>query len=532
VKQLTDTIPAVLANAASQYGDALAIDDVSGNWSYSQLHVAAVGVSKALLANGIHHGDRIAIWSPNLPQWIIACLGLQSIGAVLVPLSPRFQGSEAGDILCRSGVKALFYYPQLEQGAVTDLLAEQDLPQLTLRIAMQVEGSSTIDATSWEQFLLTGAGYSDEQLRQAQQAVNADDVADILFTSGTTGKPKGVICSQQQNIRVFSEWVNTVGLRSDDIYLGINPFFHSFGYKAGWLASILAGSTIVPMRSFDKDELLSVIQEKRISMWPGAPSIYAMILAHPARKNYDLSSLRLGVTGAASVPVTLVEAMRDDLGFEVVVTAYGLTESCGVVSICRQDDPPEIVATTSGKAIAGVEVKCVDPATEQEVDRGLEGEIWVRGYNVMKGYLDMPAASQQAITAEGWLRTGDIGVMDSNDYLRITDRLKDMYIMNGENVYPAEVEHTIFALEQVAQVAVVGISKSPQGEVGIAFVVARSDIGEQSVISHCQQNLASYKVPFKVIFVAALPLNAAGKVLKNTLREQAVIHQQGENSGC
>lgn len=530
MKLPADTTPAVLANAAQQYGDALAIDDVTGSWSYAQLRVAVAGVSKALLANDIQHGDRVAIWSPNLPQWIIACLGLQSIGAVLVPLSPRFQGNEAGDILRRSGVKALFYYSPLEQGRVADLLAEQELPALTLRVSMPSEQRD--DDISWDRFLLTGSECSSEELLQAQQAVASDDIADILFTSGTTGMPKGVMCSHQQNIRVFSEWVNTVGLRSDDIYLGINPFFHSFGYKAGWLASILAGSTIVPMRSFDKDELLSVIQEKRISMWPGAPSIYEMILAHPARKDYDLSSLRLGVTGAASVPVTLVEAMRDDLGFEVVVTAYGLTESCGVVSICRQDDPPEIVATTSGKAIAGVEVKCVDPATGQEVGRGLEGEIWVRGYNVMKGYFDMPEASQQAITADGWLRTGDIGVMDSNDYLKITDRLKDMYIMNGENVYPAEVEQTIFALEQVAQVAVVGISKSPQGEVGIAFVVASSDLNEQSVITHCQQNLASYKVPFKVFFVAGLPLNAAGKVLKNSLREQAVIHQQGEKSGC
>lgn len=523
MKLPADTIPAILTNAAHQYGDALAIDDVTGTWSYSQLHSAAAGVSKALLANGIQHGDRIAIWSPNLPQWIIACLGLQSIGAVLVPLSPRFQGGEAGDILRRSGVKALFYYPQLEQGAVADLLAEQNLPNLTLRIAIQSEGRVDSAAVTWDQFLSAGADYCDQELKQAQQAVNGDDNADILFTSGTTGKPKGVVCSHQQNIRVFSEWVNTVGLRSDDIYLGINPFFHSFGYKAGWLASILAGSTMVPMRSFDKDELLTVIQQKRISMWPGAPSIYEMILAHPARKNYDLSSLRLGVTGAASVPVTLVEAMRGELGFEVVVTAYGLTESCGVVSICRQDDPPEVVATTSGKAIAGVEVKCVDPATTQEVARGLEGEIWVRGYNVMKGYFEMPEASQQAITADGWLRTGDIGVMDNNDYLRITDRLKDMYIMNGENVYPAEVEQTIFALEQVAQVAVVGVAKLPQGEVGVAFVVPNAEISEQSIIDYCQQNLASYKVPFKVFFVEVLPLNAAGKVLKNQLREQAAI---------
>jgi len=268
---LADTIPAVLANAAQRYGDALAIDDVTGTWSYTQLQLAAAKVSKALLANGIQHGDRVAIWSPNLPQWIIASLGLQSIGAVLVPLSPRFQGSEAGDILSRSGVKALFYCPELEQGEVATLLAEQNLQNLTLRIAMHKDVGNDILAIDWDQFILTGAAYSDERLLQAQQDINADDIADILFTSGTTGTPKGVICSHRQNIRVFSEWVNTVGLRSDDVYLGINPFFHSFGYKAGWFASMLAGSTLVPMRSFDKDKLLSVIQQKRISMWPGAP---------------------------------------------------------------------------------------------------------------------------------------------------------------------------------------------------------------------------------------------------------------------
>ena len=248
-----------------------------------------------------------------------------------------------------------------------------------------------------------------------------------------------------------------------------------------------------------------------------------MILSDPDFDHYDLSSLRLGVTGGAPVSIQLVNDMRNKLGFEAVVTAYGMTESTGVISMCRPDDDAETISTTSGRAIDGVEVKCADPATGEEVPRGSEGEIWVRGYNVMQGYFDMPEATAEAITEQGWMRTGDIGVMDERGYIRITDRLKDMYIMNGENVYPAEVENVIHSLDGVGQVAVIGVSKAPQGEVGMAFVVksSGSSVDEDAVQQHCGQYLARYKVPFYVQFVEALPLNAAGKVVKPELKLQA-----------
>ena len=343
---------------------------------------------------------------------------------------------------------------------------------------------------------------------------------DMLFTSGTTGKPKGVQCSHAQNIRVFETWSATVGLRADDIYLGVNPFFHSFGYKAGWFSGLLTGCKMVPVFAFDKDRVLALIQDKGITMWPGAPSLYELILAHPARADYDLSSLRLGVTGAAPVSVALVEAMKHELGFDTVVTAYGLTECCGVVSICRPEDDAETISATSGRAIDGVEVKLVEPTSLAEVAAGEQGEIWVRGYNVMAGYFDNPKATAETITADGWLRTGDLGVMDARGYLKITGRLKDMYIMNGENVYPAEVENVIADVDGVAQVAVVGVPKQPQGEVGMAFIVTRQGaaVSADDIKRHCRQCLASFKVPFYVDFVDALPLNNTGKVDKLTLQ--------------
>ncbi len=514
------SLPALVAWAAEEYGDKTAIKEGERRVSYDELAQLGCRAAAAFVAAGVEKGDRVAIWAPNMTEWIEAAIGLESAGAVLVPLNNRLQGNEAADILRRSGARILLTYTQLEKGEPLALLEGEDLPTLQHKILLR---GSDHRAQSWEAFLEQADEVDIEVLEERLSAVEPDDVADMLFTSGTTGKPKGVLCTHRQNIQVFKTWGDTVGLRSSDNYLIINPFFHTFGYKAGWLAAIIFGSTILPVMAFDKEAAMAQIEQDKVTMLPGAPSLYEMLLADPGRDKYDLSSLRLGVTGAASVPVKLVKDMRDVLGFETVVTAYGLTESTGVVTICRPDDDAETIATTSGRAIAGVEVKCANPDTGEEVARGSEGEIWVRGYNVMKGYFDMPEATAETITAEGWLRTGDIGVMDERGYLRITDRLKDMYIMNGENVYPAEVEKTLYGMDSIAQVAVIGVPKQPQGEVGMAFVVPKpgAEQNKQAVLDYASEHLARYKVPMHVAFVDSLPLNASGKVVKPELKKLA-----------
>lgn len=514
------TLPRLFGWAAQQFDTKAAIREAGSDISYRELNDLRCRAGRAFLAMGVGRGDRVAIWALNSAQWIVAAAGAQSVGAILVPLNTRLQGSEAADILRRAGVKLLLTVTELEKGEPLAMLAEYALPDLQHQILLPSAVNSSVEAMSWDAFLASAAQADDAKFIAAERAVNPFDSADMLFTSGTTGKAKGVLCSHEQNIRVFQSWSATVGLRSDDNYLIVNPFFHSFGYKAGWLAAIISGATILPMAKFDKRSVLETIQRDKVTMLPGAPSLYEMLLNAPERSDYDLSSLRLGVTGAASVPVQLVRDMRDILGFETVVTAYGLTESTGVVSICRPEDEPETIATTSGRAIEGVELICADPNTGEEVPRGCEGEVWLRGYNVMQGYFDMPEATADAITAEGWLKTGDIGVMDERGYLRITDRLKDMYIMNGENVYPAEVEKVLYGVAGIAQVAVIGVPKAPQGEVGMAFVVkkAGSDISAQAVSEHCSQHLARYKCPFYVEFVDVLPMNASGKVLKTELK--------------
>jgi acyl-CoA synthetase (AMP-forming)/AMP-acid ligase II len=302
----------------------------------------------------------------------------------------------------------------------------------------------------------------------------------------------------------------------------VNPFFHSFGYKAGWVSALLRGATVLPQAVFDVPAVLERIEKERVSFLPGPPTLYQSILAHPDRKQRDLSSLRLAATGAAVIPVELVRRMRDELGFDSVITAYGLTESCGVVTMCRPDDDPETIATTSGRAIPDVEVRCVDE-DGQEVPRGEPGEVVVRGYNVMQGYFDDEEETLKAIDAAGWLHTGDVGVMDARGYLRITDRIKDMFIVGGFNCYPAEIEGQIYGLPGVAQVAVVGIPDARLGEVGMAFIVPAPGAGltPESVIAFCRENMANYKVPRRVEIVDVLPTNASGKIMRFALREGA-----------
>jgi HIP---CoA ligase len=322
------------------------------------------------------------------------------------------------------------------------------------------------------------------------------------------------------SIAAYDAWTTVVGLRAGDRYLIVNPFFHTFGLKAGILACLLTGATIVPHAVFDVDTVMQRVVEERISMLPGAPTVYMSILDHPRVGDFDMSTLRLAVTGAAAVPVEMIKRMRAELNFETIVTGYGLTEATGIATMCRHDDDEETIATTSGRAIPGVEVFVVDD-NGNEVPRGEPGEVVVRGYNIMKGFINDPEGTADAIDAEGWLHTGDIGIMDERGYLRITDRKKDMYIVGGFNAYPAEIENMMLAHPAVSQAAVVGMPDARMGEVGCAFVITRpgQPLDTDEFIAWCRERMANYKVPRRVEVVDELPLNATGKVDKVRLRQ-------------
>jgi len=514
------TIPQLVRAAAELYGDRNAIEDGDVTLTFAALADAALRASRGFIACGIESGDRVAIWAPNVNEWIIAAVGLQSVGAVLVPLNTRFKANEAGYILRKSRARMIFTvadflgtrYPQLVRDA-------GKLPALEQVVCLRGEDEGSI---TWSQFLASGDSVSADDAIARADAVKADDLSDLLFTSGTTGNPKGVMTRHGQNLRAFRSWTEVVGLSDQDRYLIVNPFFHAFGYKAGWLSAIMRGATIVPHQVFDVPAVLARIGAEGITMLPGPPALYQSILANPKRADFDLSSLRLAVTGAASIPVELIKRMSNDLGFETVITGYGLTEACGIATMCRFDDDPETIATTSGRAIADVEVCCVDDAGT-EVPRGEPGEVVVRGYNVMGGYFEDDAETALTIDDKGWLHTGDIGVMNERGYLRITDRKKDMFIVGGFNCYPAEIENLILANEQIAQAAVIGVPDERLGEVGMAFVVLTpgAELTAETIHQWCRDNMANYKVPRSVELVDELPMNAIGKVTKFVLRQRA-----------
>ncbi len=514
------TIPNLLHDAAVTRGEAPAIYDGDRVVSWRELESVARRAASAYIAVGVEAGDRIAIWAPNVWEWIPAALGIHLAGAVLVPLNTRYKGMEAAYILQRSNAKVLVTMGEFLGTDYAALLHaatdSESLPDLRATVTLRTAG-----AGSWDKFLAE-APAADAEIDRRVAALGPDDLSDILFTSGTTGNPKGVMETHGATLRAFQAWSDVVGLRAGDRYLIVNPFFHAFGYKAGWLSALMTGATIHPQAVFDVDQVLERVNRERITMLPGPPTLFHTILDHPRRAEYDLSTLRLAVTGAAAIPVELIVRMRDELTFETIITGYGLTEASGIATMCRYDDDPETIANTSGRAIPDVEVLVVD-ADGAEVTRGEPGEIVVRGYNVMRGYFDDPEETALAIDADGWLHTGDIGIMDDRGYLRITDRTKDMFIVGGFNAYPAEIENLMLANDAIAQVAVVGVPDDRMGEVGMAFVVLRPDtvVTADAISTWCKEAMANFKVPRHVQIIESLPLNATGKVLKFELRDRA-----------
>lgn len=513
------SIARMLFDSARRFAGHAAIEEDGQRLDYADLPEQVMTVARGLMALGIQSGDRIGVWAPNSRQWILAALGIQCAGAVLVPVNTRMKGAEAADVLERSGCRVLFVQQQFLDVDYLALLEPHRPASLEHLVILDADSAPRRCDLGYTQFL-TGA-LTVEKLTAERRAlsIGPDALCDLLFTSGTTGKPKGVMTGHGQNLRAFSEYVRIIGLVPGDRYLIVNPFFHAFGYKAGWLTCLIAGATILPHAVFDADAVFRRIASERISVLPGAPTLYLSLLNHPRLAETDLSSLRIAVTGSASIPPSLIERMRGELGFSVVTTAYGLTECGGLATICDPHDAAEIIAGTSGRPLPGTEVSIRDPGNHA-LEQGLTGEICLRGFHVMQGYFQNPEATAEAVDAEGWLHTGDVGRLDGHGNLMITDRLKDMYIVGGFNCYPAEIEAALIAHPAIAQVAVIGVPDARMGEVGCACVVLRDGraLDEGELIAWSRERMANYKVPRHVRLLPALPLNASAKVAKNELR--------------
>ncbi len=495
--------------AAERWGELPALLEGGEDWSFNRLWEECRRAASACLARGVSRGDRIAIWAPNSRQWIVAAIGAMTAGAAIVPLNTRLKGREAGDILRRTNTRILFTVEDFLGIDYRALLAAEDLSALQETVQLD---------SGFSAFLASGSGADDAAVTTALDQLTPDDISDIMFTSGTTGVPKGVMSTHSRVVEPLFDWIANTGLAQGERYLIVNPFFHSFGYKAGWVVCLLAGAVIVPMPQFDCQAVIDAIERDRIAFMPGPPTIFQALLAEHEKRPFDTASLRGGTTGAAVVSPTLIQRIRDELGMVDIVTAYGMTE-CTTITCCRMGDDAERIAQTCGVAISGSELRIVDD-TGSELPAGETGEILVRGNGVMKGYLDDPAATAEAIDADGWLHTGDVGTMDAAGYVRITDRKKDMYISGGFNCYPAEIEKLLAAHPALGMVAVTGTPDERLGEVGKAWIVLRpgAELTAADLIAWARENMANYKVPRSVAFRPDLPRNAAGKIAKLELR--------------
>ncbi|WP_431236792.1 FadD3 family acyl-CoA ligase [Mycolicibacterium aichiense] len=469
----------MVLSAADRFGDSEAVVDGPLRLSFAEVAHRVRCAAGAFVNLGVEKGDRVAIWAPNSAHWMIAAFGVLTAGGIVVPVSTRYKQAEAADIITRSGAKAVL----VENGFLgQDFIAPAGVPAIDLKSGFLDDGQPT------------------------QREVGGTDIADIIYTSGTTGRPKGVMMNHLQNLRMYAEWCDLADLRRGDRYLIVNPFFHTFGYKAGCIATFIRGATMLPVAVFDVERVVELIAAEKITMLPGPPTLYHSLLALPDKSK--LATLRAGVTGAADIPVELIRRVHEELPFRTLATGYGLTEA-GTATLSRPGDSFEDVATTAGVPCDGVEVRIAD-----------DGEVLVRGYSVMQGYFDDPAATAEAIDVDGWLHTGDLGSFTESGRLKIVGRKKDMFIVGGFNAYPAEIEGFLMEHPAVAQAAVIGVPDERLGQVGKAFVVLKncSELPTEDLIAWSKDRMAGFKVPREVVIVEALPLNGTGKVMKDHLR--------------
>ncbi|MDO7836698.1 AMP-binding protein [Sphingobium sp. HBC34] len=518
------SIPAQLAESARCHGDRTFLVGEDGRrLTFGQTEAAARRMARAFIASGLAMGERIAVWAPNGIDWIIATLGLQLAGGVLVPLNTRFKGEEAAFILDKS--RAAFLC------TVGDFLGN-DYVGLLRAVRGGEEAGRPIsglpdlrdiilfDTDPMDGFLSRADSVSEAELDERIATIGPDSLCDILFTSGTTGNPKGAMFSHAQALGVVRSYNFVNRIQPGDRMVIVNPFFHSFGYRAGWVSCLIGGMTAYPVAELKADALTALVEREHITVLPGPPALFQTLVDQPT--GHDISSLRIGITGSANLPVSLMQACHDQLGMELVLTSYGLTENTAMGTSCRFGDSAETLANTVGRPFPGWEMRLVT-SDNQPVPIGEAGEVCFRGFSVMQGYFEDPTATAEAIDADGWLHSGDVGILDERGYLRIVDRLKDIIIVGGFNVYPAEVENILRQAPGIAEVAVVGMPDHRMGEVAAAFIVPVPGIAPNPVelTTWSREHMANFKVPRRFVTLDVLPKTPLGKVRRVELKQIA-----------
>ncbi|MCA9011509.1 MAG: AMP-binding protein [Planctomycetaceae bacterium] len=536
----TLTIGEVLRQTAIRFReqDAVVFCSTGIRWSWLEFDLDVDRVARALLAIGLRRGDRFGVWATNVPEWVLLQFATARIGVILVTINPSYRTNELACALRQAGIRGLALIDSFKGtdyfSAVRELLPEltshppgmlasTEFPDLKWLIT--IRGDFTDGVISWETFLEGAESVSCEQLAAAEWEVMWTDAINIQFTSGTTGTPKGATLSHR-NI-LLNAWYSGLcqKLTSLDRICIPVPLYHCFGCVLGSLCSVVHGAVMVfPSESFHAGATLQAIETECCTAVYGVPTMFIAMLEHAHYGERQLGSLRTGIMAGSPCPVELMKRVTCDMGASQLTIGYGQTEASPLITQTRADDSIELRVGTIGRPLPGVEVRIVDPATGCELADGQQGELCCRGHNVMLGYYKLPEKTAEAIDPEGWLRTGDLALRESNGYYRITGRLRDLIIRGGENISPREVEEVLYQHPAVQDVQIIGVPDRRFGEVVMAWIQLRgaATATEEDLTTFCKARMAYFKVPHFWKFVDAFPVTVTGKIQKFKMREISI----------
>ena len=517
--------------------DFIVYPDRDLRFTYAIFNDRVDNLAKALLHIGMCPGEKLGIFANNVPDWLTFMFATAKIGVVLVTVNTNYKTHELQYLITNADLKALCIvngwrdsdYVSMVYELVPELKDSQRgylksaiFPFLKTIIFIGQEKHRGMFNTA--ELILLGSQLDDSLFNSIQSTISCYDVVNMQYTSGTTGFPKGVMLTHHNILNNGLATGQCMNFTADDRLCVCVPLFHCFGCVLALCSVITHASTMVMVENFDPLVVLASVQKEKCTALYGVPTMFISELNHPMFNMFDLSSLRTGIMAGSVCPIETMNEVMSKMNMSEIIIVYGLTESSPGMTATRTYDPSAIRSTTVGKAYPAVEVKVADPETGVELKPGEQGELCCRGYNVMKGYYNNPEASAKAIDSEGWLHSGDLGVMDEDGYFRVTGRIKDMIIRGGENVYPREIENYLYTMPQIQAVEVVGVASPKYGEEVGAFIKKRqgAELSEEDVIDYCRGKIARFKIPKYIFFIDEYPMTASGKIQKYKLRQMSL----------